>query len=49
MSIAYQLRDAIPGPELVVIGDAGHVSNLEQSARFNEAVRAFYANLSPGS
>ena len=49
MGIAYQLRDAIPGSELVVIGDAGHVSNLEQSARFNEAVRAFYANLSPGS
>jgi pimeloyl-ACP methyl ester carboxylesterase len=31
MSVACQIRDAIPGARLVVISGAGHVSNLENS------------------
>ena len=41
LSVARQFKDAIPHAELVVIPGAGHVSNLEQPAAFNEAVRAF--------
>ena len=40
-SVARPLHDAIPDSELVVIPDAGHMSNLERPAEFNEAVRAF--------
>ena len=32
---------AIPDAKLVVIPGAGHVSNLEQPERFNQAVREF--------
>jgi pimeloyl-ACP methyl ester carboxylesterase len=31
----------IPGAQLVVIPDAGHLSNMEQAAAFNEAVKEF--------
>jgi pimeloyl-ACP methyl ester carboxylesterase len=41
LSVAHQLEDAIPGAQLVVIPDAGHMSNLEQPKRFNDAVREF--------
>jgi pimeloyl-ACP methyl ester carboxylesterase len=41
LSVAHQFEAAIPGAELVVIPDAGHVSNLERPERFNDAVRAF--------
>ena len=41
LSVARQFDDAIPHARLVVIPGAGHVSNLEQPERFNEAVRAF--------
>jgi pimeloyl-ACP methyl ester carboxylesterase len=41
LGVARQFEQAIPGAELVVIPDCGHVSNLEQPARFNEAVREF--------
>ncbi len=41
LRVAHDIRDAIPGAELVVIPDCGHVSNLERPAEFNEAVRAF--------
>ncbi len=37
MSVAYQMRDAIPGVRLVVIPGAG--SNLEEPALFDAAVR----------
>lgn len=40
---AEGLRDAIPGARLVVIPGAGHVSNQEQPALFNAAVREFLA------
>ncbi len=41
LSIAEQLRDAIPDAELAVINNAGHVSNMEQPDRFNAHVRRF--------
>lgn len=41
LSVAEQLRDAIPGARLTVIPEAGHVSNVEQPALFNAAVREF--------
>jgi pimeloyl-ACP methyl ester carboxylesterase len=41
LSVAEQFRTAIPGARLVVIPDAGHMSNLEQPARFNAAIREF--------
>jgi pimeloyl-ACP methyl ester carboxylesterase len=41
MHIAEQFRDAIPGAELAVIPNAGHISNMEQPDIFNEHVRRF--------
>ena len=41
ISIAEQLRDAIPAAELQVLAHAGHVSNMEQPAAFNAQVRRF--------
>ncbi|WP_327715745.1 alpha/beta hydrolase [Streptomyces sp. NBC_00490] len=41
LSVAHAFRAAIPGAELVVLPDAGHVSNLERPQDFNRAVRAF--------
>ncbi|HYN44709.1 MAG TPA: alpha/beta fold hydrolase [Candidatus Limnocylindrales bacterium] len=46
LSVAYQIRDAIPGAKLAVISGAGHVSNLEEPARFNTIVRDFCLPLS---
>lgn len=40
---AESMVEAIPGSELVVIPDAGHLSNLEQPRAFNRAVREFLA------
>ena len=41
LRIAREFHELIPHSELVVIPGAGHVSHLEQPARFNEAVREF--------
>ena len=41
LAVAWQFHDAIPGAELVTIPRAGHMSNLEQPALFNQAVRDF--------
>jgi pimeloyl-ACP methyl ester carboxylesterase len=49
MPVAHQLRDAIPAARLAVIPGAGHVSNLEQPARFNGEVRDFLGPLAPSS
>jgi len=47
LSVAAQLRDAIPNSELAVIASAGHVSNMEQPKGFNAHVRRFcLSNLS---
>ncbi len=42
---AEKTRAGIPGAQLAVIADAGHLPNLEQPAAFNAAVRAFIENL----
>jgi pimeloyl-ACP methyl ester carboxylesterase len=41
LSVAHQFEAAIPNARLVVIPEAGHVSNLEQPEEFNQAVRTF--------
>jgi pimeloyl-ACP methyl ester carboxylesterase len=41
LRVARQFEQAIPDATLVVIPDCGHVSNLEQPERFNDAVREF--------
>jgi pimeloyl-ACP methyl ester carboxylesterase len=41
LSVAHQFEDAIPDTQLVVVPDCGHVSNIEQPERFNDAVRKF--------
>lgn len=41
LSVAEQFRQAIPGAELEVIPDAGHVSNMEQPEEFSAHVRRF--------
>jgi pimeloyl-ACP methyl ester carboxylesterase len=41
LSVARQFEEAIPNTKLAVIPGAGHVSNLERPAQFNEAVREF--------
>jgi pimeloyl-ACP methyl ester carboxylesterase len=46
VSVAYQFRDSIPDAKLVVIPGAGHVSNLEAPARFDEAIRDFFRSRS---
>ena len=40
-ALAKSIADAIPGARLVVIPAAGHLSNIEQPAVFNEAVLNF--------
>lgn len=47
LSVARKFEQAIPDTRLVVIPDCGHVSNLEQPERFNEAVREFCRAHSP--
>jgi pimeloyl-ACP methyl ester carboxylesterase len=47
LSVARQFEHAIPDAELVVIPESGHVSNLEQPERFNDAVREFCRAHSP--
>ncbi len=46
MSVAHQFHDAIPGARLAIISGAGHVSNLEQPARFDAEVRNFCRSVS---
>jgi pimeloyl-ACP methyl ester carboxylesterase len=42
-AVARDFARAIPGAELVLIPDAGHMSNLERPDAFNAAIRAFLA------
>jgi pimeloyl-ACP methyl ester carboxylesterase len=42
-TVARDMARRIPGAELVEIQGAGHLSNIEQPARFNEAVLDFLA------
>ncbi|HEX2085556.1 MAG TPA: alpha/beta hydrolase [Solirubrobacteraceae bacterium] len=41
LAVARQFQRAIPHAALVVLPGAGHLSNLERPALFNDAVRAF--------
>jgi pimeloyl-ACP methyl ester carboxylesterase len=41
LTVARQFEQAIPDTQLVVIPGCGHVSNLEDPGRFNDAVREF--------
>jgi pimeloyl-ACP methyl ester carboxylesterase len=43
MSVAYQMRDAMPTAKFAVIAGAGHLSNLEAPTQFNAEVLAFCA------
>ena len=45
LAVGERMRDAIPGARLSVIPGAGHVSNLEQPARFNKEVLEFCRGL----
>lgn len=46
--VANQFQQAIPDATLVVIAGSGHLSNLERPEQFNDAVRQFCRNHSPG-
>jgi 3-oxoadipate enol-lactonase len=46
LPVGRSLADAIPGASFVLIPDAGHVSNQDQPAAFNAAVRKFLQALS---
>jgi pimeloyl-ACP methyl ester carboxylesterase len=48
LRVADDFERAIASSELVLIPDAGHVSNLEQPKRFNDAVRGFCLAHPPG-
>ena len=41
LGVARAFEQAIPDARLIIIPAAGHLSNLEQPERFNDAVRAF--------
>lgn len=45
LPVAEAMRAAIPTSSLVVLPDAGHMSNIETPGAFNDAVRAFLADL----
>jgi 3-oxoadipate enol-lactonase len=45
--IAHEIAERIPGARLVMLEDAGHVSNLEQPERFNQALAQFLDGLNP--
>ena len=47
LDVARAFEQAIPDTTLVVIPEAGHVSNLEQPQRFNDAVREWCRDHSP--
>jgi pimeloyl-ACP methyl ester carboxylesterase len=47
VALAEQLRNGIPGAELQVIEDAGHMPNLEQADAFNEVVGSWLRTLYP--
>jgi pimeloyl-ACP methyl ester carboxylesterase len=45
VSEAQLMHQQLPGSRLVVIPEAGHLPNLEQSKLFNQAVREFLSSL----
>lgn len=47
VDVVRAASELIPGAELVVIGGAGHLPNMEQPRAFNEALAAFLATAHP--
>jgi pimeloyl-ACP methyl ester carboxylesterase len=47
LTIATQLRDAIPGAALAIVPGAGHASQFERAEPFNVAVQAFLRQHAP--
>lgn len=45
--VAEEMHRAIPGSELVVLPEVGHMSNLEAPVLFNQAVRRFLDDRTP--
>ncbi|HET9443801.1 MAG TPA: alpha/beta fold hydrolase [Acidimicrobiales bacterium] len=45
--VAREMAGAIPGARVVVVPDAGHLTNLEQPDAFNRAMRDFLDRLAP--
>ena len=45
--VAQEYAAKIPGAQLVVITNAGHLSNLEQPEAFLQAVRGFWGQFKP--
>jgi pimeloyl-ACP methyl ester carboxylesterase len=43
VALARDMQQRIPGAELVMLKDAGHLSNIDQPEAFNQAVLAFLA------
>ena len=48
LGVARKMCDSIPGARLAVIPRAGHLSNAEQPAQFNEEVRNFCQSVPTG-
>lgn len=46
--LSEELAEGIPGARLVVLPDAGHISNLDNPSAFNRAVAEFLADVSTG-
>jgi pimeloyl-ACP methyl ester carboxylesterase len=46
LTVAEEMHAAIPASSLVVLPEVGHACNVEAPERFNDAVRAFLADLS---
>ena len=46
INVAHQLHSLIPNSKLVIISNAGHVSNMEKSEEFNKIVREFCIKIS---
>jgi pimeloyl-ACP methyl ester carboxylesterase len=40
--LSREIAAGIPGARLEIVADAGHVTNADQPARFNELLRTFY-------
>ncbi len=45
IEVAHQFQETIPGAELVIIPNAGHLSNLEQPQAFDAAVVGFCTSI----
>ena len=46
--VSREMHRAIPGSELCIIEDAGHLSNIENPRRFNEVVMEFLGRIGDG-